>query len=201
MVVYAAGQAMLAFLIKPIIEGLTDDQAMRVGQLASFILLAYVLKGAGSYVSTFLMADVGQRVVRDLRDRLFRHILDQSAAFFSRHTSGQLVSRITNDVNQLQTVVSETLADLTREGLAVIGFAGLLFYLDWQLALVVITTAPLVVYPLVKLGKRVRRTTRSGQLELEHVTHLAAEAFAGHRIVKAFGAEARQAATFGGATE
>ena len=132
---------MLAFLIMPIIEGLTNEQAMQVGQLAALILLAYLLKGVGGYVSTYVMADVGQRVVRDLRNRLFRHILDQSAAFFSRHSSGQLVSRITNDVNQLQTVVSETLADLTREGIAVVGFAGLLFYMDWQLALVVITTA------------------------------------------------------------
>ena len=70
------------------------------------------------------MADVGQRVVRDLRDQLFRHTLDQSAAFFARRTSGQLVSRITNDVNQVQSVVSETVADLIRESLAVVGLRG-----------------------------------------------------------------------------
>ena len=74
-----------------------------VATLAVSILLAYFLKGVGGYVSSYLMADVGQRVVRDLRNRLFRHILDQSAAFFSRRTSGQLVSRLTNDVNQVQT--------------------------------------------------------------------------------------------------
>src|SRR5688572_18462606 len=189
MVVYAAGQAMLAFLIKPIIEGLTDDQAMRVGQLASFILLAYVLKGAGSYVSTFLMTDVGQRVVRDLRDRLFRHILDQSASFFTRHSSGALMSHITNDVNQVQQVVSETVGDLTREGLSLVGFAALLFFLDWRLALVAVTGAPIVMYPLVKFGKRIRSSTRRSQEELQHLSHVTAEAFTGHRIVKAFGAE------------
>ena len=77
----------------------------------------------------------------------------------------------------------------------------LLFYLDWRLALVVLVAAPLVVYPLVRLGQRVRRSTRRGQEELEHVTHLATEAFAGQRIVKAFGAEEREAARFGRATD
>jgi subfamily B ATP-binding cassette protein MsbA len=202
MVVYAAGSAYLAWLIKPIYDQVLVDsvppEAFVV--IAAQIVLAYFLKGVGGYASTYLMADVGQRVVMTLRNQLFRHILDQSAAFFSRRTSGQLVSRITNDVGQIQGVVSETLADLTRESLAVVGFAGLLFYYDWALALVVMTAAPLVVYPLVRLGQRVRRTSTRGQEDLEHVTHLAAEGFTGHRIVKAFGAEEREAQRFARAT-
>ena len=97
-------------------------------------------------------------------------------------------------------MVSETIADLTRESLAVVGFAGLLFYLDWSWRSSS-RAAPLVVYPLVRLGQRVRRTTRRGQEELEHVTHLATEGFTGHRIVKAFGAEGREAERFARATE
>ncbi len=81
---------------------------------------------------------------------------------------------------------------MIRESITVVGYAGFLFFIDWRLALVCMTAAPLVVYPLVRLGQRVRRTTRRGQEELEHVTHLAAEGFTGHRIVKAFGAEARE---------
>ena len=142
------------------------------------------------------MTDVGQRVVRDLRNLLFTHILGQSAAFFSLQTSGRLMSRITNDVGQVQQAVSETLGDLARESLSLVGFAVLLFYYDARLALVCLTGAPLVVYPLVRLGQRVRRTTRRSQEALEQITHVAAEAFAGHRIVKAFGAEARETAKF-----
>ncbi|MEO8484185.1 MAG: ABC transporter ATP-binding protein, partial [Acidobacteriota bacterium] len=214
MVVYAIGNGLLAYLIKIIVDGLTPLQAgvltvthgrisvhLTVGIVGGLILLAYVLKGVGGYASGFLMADVGQRVVRDLRNRLFRHILDQSAAFFAKNTTGQLVSRITNDVNQVQNVVSETVADLARESLTVVAYAVLLFWLDWRLALVVVTSAPLVAYPLARLGKRVRQTTRRGQLELEHLTHLASEAFSGHRIVKAFGAEGREAARFSRATQ
>ena len=147
------------------------------------------------------MTDIGQRVVRDLRDQLFRHILDQSASFFSRKTTGGLMSRITNDVNQVQHAVSETLGDLLREGLTLVGFTGFLFYLDWRLALVVVTGAPIVVYPLVKLGKRVRSTTRRSQEQLEHLSHVTAEAFAGHRIVKAFGAEGQEERRFRGASQ
>jgi subfamily B ATP-binding cassette protein MsbA len=92
--------------------------------------------------------------------------------------------------------VSETLGDLARESLALVGFAALLFYYDPRLAMVCFTGAPLVVYPLVRLGQRVRRTTRRSQEALEQITHVSAEAFTGHRIVKAFGAEARERTKF-----
>src|SRR5688572_21135461 len=200
MVLYAAGSAGQARLIQPIFdEVLIKAEDARF--IAGLIVLTYLVKGIGSYVSGILMADVGQRIVRDLRDRLFRHTLDQSAAFFARRSSGQLVSRITNDVNQVQGVVSDTVPDLIRESLAVVGFTALMFILDWHLALIVLTAAPLMVYPLVRLGQRVRRTSRRGQEELGHVTHIATEALAGHRIVKAFGAEGREAERFGRATQ
>src|SRR6187431_42354 len=199
MVVYAAGSVGLMGLIKPIFDNVLPRNE-DLGLVGGLILGTYLAKGIGSYVSSFLMTDVGQRVVRDVRNALFRHTLDQSAAFFSRRTSGQLVSRITNDVNQVQSVVSETLADLIRESLAVVGFAVTMFYLDWQLALVCMTAAPLIVYPLIRLGQRVRRTSKRGQEQLEHVTHIATEGLAGHRIVKAFGAEGREEKRFSEAT-
>ena len=114
MVVYAAGSVELARLVKPIFDDVLPANT-NVSEVISLLLVAYVLKGLGGYASGYLMTEVGQRVVMDLRNGLFRHILDQSAAFFSRRTTGQLVSRITNDVNQVQMVVAETLADLARE--------------------------------------------------------------------------------------
>jgi subfamily B ATP-binding cassette protein MsbA len=142
------------------------------------------------------MTDVGQRVVRDLRNLLFRHILGQSAACFSQQTSGRLLSRITNDVSQVQRAVSETLGDLGRESIALLWFAFLLFQYHSRLALFCLTSAPLIVYPLARLGQRVRRSTRRSQEALEDITHISAEAFNGHRIVKAFGAEDREATQF-----
>jgi len=202
MLVYAGAQAGVGYLIAPIINRVlpaNDGTSFRFWALA--IIGAYLAKGLGSYFSTYLMTDIGQRVVRDIRHQLFRHILDQSAAFFSRRTTGQLMSRITNDVGQVQQVVSETVGDLLREGLTVIGFAALMFWYDWKLALVAFIGAPLVVYPLIRLGQRVRRSTRRSQEQLEHLSHLTAEAFAGHRIVKAFGGEHHEAQRFGAASE
>ncbi len=195
MVVYGASSAALAYLIKPII----DDVLTTRGKLASIttaLLIIYLLKGLGSYFSSYLMEGLGHRVVMVVRNQLFRHMLDQSAAFFARRTAGQLLSRINNDVGLVQRAVSETIGDLARESLTLVGSAALLFYYDAKLALVCMTAAPLVVYPIVRLGKRVRQVSRWSQEAQEHMSHVAGEAFTGHRIVKAFGAEGREATKF-----
>jgi subfamily B ATP-binding cassette protein MsbA len=195
MVIYAVGSAGLAYLIKPIFDNVLPKQ-QDVGRVAWAIVGVYLLKGIGSYLSSYLMAGVGQRVVMDLRNALFRHILDQSAGFFAHGATGRLLSRINNDVGQVQQAVSETAGDLARESLALVGYAALLFYYDARLTIVCLTGAPLIVYPLIRLGQRVRRTTRRSQEALEHLSHLGAEAFTGHRIVKAFGTEAHEAEKF-----
>ena len=210
MLFYAAASAGLVTLIQPLMDGVLGPGPdiplffgirVTLGTWSAAVLIIYLFKGLGSYFSTYLMTDVGQRVVRDLRNKLFHHVLRQSATFFSQRTSGQLMSGITNDVQQIQVAVSETVGDLLREGLAVIGYACLMFYYDYKLALVVVTGAPVVVYPLVRLGQRVRRTSRRVQEELAYLSHITIEAFAGHRIVKAFGAEDHETARFKRATE
>jgi len=189
MAIYGGASAGLAYLIKPIF-----DEVLPKGESFGIVIFAligcYLLKGVGAYVSTYMMTGVGQRVVMDIRNTLFGHIVRQSVGFFSSRTTGRLMSRITNDVHQVQQAVSVTLVDLLRESIALIGYASLLFYYDVRLALVCMTGAPLVIYPLVRLGQRVRRTTRRSQEELERLSHVTAEAFTGHRIVKAFAAEA-----------
>ena len=195
MIVYGAASAALAALIQPIFDEVLPNRENLV-PIAAAILIVYLVKGVGAYLSGYLMTDVGQRVVRDLRNLLFRHILGQSVAFFAVQTTGRLLSRLMNDVALIQRAVSETMGDLARESLALLGFAALLFYYDPRLAVVCLTGAPLVVYPLVRLGQRVRRTARRSQEALEQMSHVSAEAVTGHRIVKAFGAEERESAKF-----
>ena len=195
MVVYGAANYGVVWLLRPIIDGVLPKGDI-VGPTITAILVLYFLKGAGAYLSDYLMTGVGQRVVRDIRNQLFGHILRQSAAFFSTQAVGRLMSRITNDVGQVQRAVSDTLGDLMRESLALLGMTVLLFQANAGLAIVCLTGAPLVVYPLVSLGRRVRRSTHRSQEALEQLSHTAAEAFAGHRIVKAFGAEGRELAKF-----
>jgi len=195
MIVYAVGSAGLAYLIKPIFDSVLPNQ-QNVGRIAWAIVGVYLLKGVGSYVSSYLMADVGQRVVMDLRNALYRHILNQSASFFAHGATGRLLSRISNDVGQVQQAVSETVGDLARETLALVGYSALLFYYDARLTIVCLTGAPLIIYPLIRLGHRVRRTTRRSQEALEQISHLSTEAFTGHRIVKAFATEGHEAERF-----
>ena len=195
MLVYGAASAAQAWLIKPIIDDVLRAQSS-LQWVAAGIIVSYFFKGLGGYFSSYLMDDLGLRVVMRLRNELFRHLLDQSAAFFARRTTGALLSRINNDVGQLHRAVAETIGDLARESLALVGFAALLFYYDAGLALLCMTGAPLAIYPLIRLGRRLRMVTRWSQERLEYMSHVAGEAFTGHRIVKAFGAEAREAQKF-----
>ena len=162
MTVYAAASGGLVYLFKPIFDDLLlaviPDRSRFVAVVAAIVGFS-LAKGVGAYFSIYLMTDVGQRLVRDLRNELFGHILGQSAGFFSQQTTGGLMSRMMNDITRIQQVVSETLGDLLRESITVVVLAGLLVFIDPRLALVSIICAPLVVYPLIRLGWRVRRTT------------------------------------------
>jgi ATP-binding cassette, subfamily B, bacterial MsbA len=194
---YGAGSTAQAALVKYVFPALGEQQSLMLVIWA--IVVVYVVRGVGSYFSSVIMADVGQRVVLDLRNQVFRHTLGQSAAFFKARSSGQLLSRLTNDIAQVQQAASDTVVDLLRESLTVLGLAAWLFYSDAGLALVCLTGAPLILYPLVKLGRLLRATTRLSQEQQEHMSHVATEAYTGHRIVKAFGAEDREGVRFGDA--
>ena len=195
MALYAVGSAGLAALIKTIFDNVLQDRS-QLKSVAWAIIGLNLLKGLGGYGSSYLMAWVGQRVVSDIRNALYSHILGQSASFFAERSTGELMSRVNNDVGQVQQAVSETAGDLARETLALIGFAALLFYYDAWLAIFCIISAPLVVYPLIRLGQRVRKTTRRSQEALQVLSHISAETFAGQRIVKAFGNEGKESRRF-----
>src|SRR5690606_23802272 len=107
MVLYAAAAAGVVYLLTPIFDKALVDPT-QLAPIALAIVGVYLAKGLGAYISAYLMTDVGQLVVRDLRNELFRHILGQSAAFFSRRSTGQLMSRVNNDVNHVQQAVSQT---------------------------------------------------------------------------------------------
>ncbi len=200
MVAYGAATGYIAKLIKDIVDDVLVRQS-RVLEVTAVLVAVYLVKGVGAYLSAYWMTDVGQLVVRDVRNALFAHILGQSAGFFARRTTGQLLSRVTSDVTQIQQAVSETIGDLLRETIALIGYLSLLFWTDARLAVVCLTSAPIIVYPLVRLGQKVRRSTKRSQEHLETLSHVATEAFSGHRIVKAFGTEAQEASRFARASD
>src|SRR5262245_34168737 len=195
MILYAIGSAGVAALIRTTIDDVLPH-GTNLGLVAWAVIGLTLLKGIGSYGSSYLMTDVGQRRCINLRNALYRHLLGQSAGFFAQNTTGQLSSRINNDVGQVQQAASETFGDLARGSLALIGFAALLFWYDAWLAIFCIVSAPLIVYPLIRLGQRVRRAPKRSQGALAQLSHLRPQALTGQRIVKAFGNEGKEADRF-----
>jgi subfamily B ATP-binding cassette protein MsbA len=196
---YGAASAGLAYLIKPVFDDVLI-QHVNLGLVGSLIVILYAVKGLFSYFATYLMSWVGQRAVMDLRNRLYQHVIRQSVGFFKRKSTGTLISHITNDVEKIQQAVSEALGDLLMQSFALVGYGALLFFYDFWLAVVCLVTAPLAVYPLVTLGRKLRRITDTGLERWRDITNILHEAISGSRIVKAFRMEGFETERFETAT-
>jgi subfamily B ATP-binding cassette protein MsbA len=189
---YAASGALLAYMVRPIFDDVLIRSMMapaNVGRVAAIILLLYLVKGVSSYVSTNLVASVGQRAVTDLRNALYEHVLRQSVTFLSRRSTGSLMSHITTDVEKIQSAVAEMAGELLKEGLTVVGLLIILFVQDWRLALIALFGMPLAFYPLVRLGRRLRSSSETSLRRWRDITEILQETISGFRIVKGFAME------------
>ena len=200
MVGFGATSGGLAYLIKPVFDDVLIQNENLV-QVAVLIIVLYLAKGLFSYFSTYLMSWVGQRTVMDLRNVLYQHVIRQSVSFFKSQPTGTLISHITNDVEKIQQAVSGAMGDLLMQSFALLGYGALVFYYDWQLAIFCFVIAPLVVYPLVTLGRKLRRRTDTGLERWRDITNILHETISGSRIVKAFRMEASETKRFVGATD
>ena len=190
----------LAYLIKPIFDDVLI-QNINLGRVAGLIVVLYLAKGICSYFATYLMSWVGQRTIMDLRNRLYDRVIQQSVSFFKKKETGTLISHITNDVEKIQLAVSGAVGDLLMQTFALMGYGTLLLYYDWRLALFCFVIAPLAIYPLVTLGKKLRRRTDTGLERWRDITNILYETISGARIVKAFRMEAFESKRFVGATD
>ena len=159
------------------------------------IVLVFFLQGAARFAQEFMMAVIGQRVVRQLRSSLYERFQSLSLDYYGDHSTGVMLSRITNDVNVLENTVP-SLNALSRDPLVVACLLGFAFWTWWQMALIVVLTLLLVVVPIRRFGQRVRRYTRHGQERLGNLTALIKENFQGIRVIKAFGMEAYELKRF-----
>ncbi|MEA1970009.1 MAG: ABC transporter transmembrane domain-containing protein, partial [Thermodesulfobacteriota bacterium] len=190
MLVVGATTSSLAFLVKPALDGIfLNKNASMLKWIPIVIIAIYFIKGACSYGQTVLMSFIGQRVVTDLRSNLYNHIQRQSLSFFNRNPTGILMSRITNDVNLIQGAVSEAVTSLFKDSFTLVGLVFVIFYRDWQLALIAIVVFPLTIYPIARFGKKMRKVATSTQVTMGSLTSLLQETISGTRIVKAFGME------------
>ena len=163
---------------------------------ALVVPLLMLLRGLGAYVSAYLVQWVGNRVIMDLRIRVFQHLQQLSIAYFDRNRSGEAISRTVNDTAVLQNAVSTVLTDLVRQPLMLVGAVGYVLWLNWRLALLGIVVFPIFILPVRLFGRRVRRAARQGQERLADIVAIMKESVMGMRIVKAFGMEEREILRF-----
>ena len=157
--------------------------------VATALLLAFFLKGVCDYVGNYLVSYAGFASVTRLRNAVFEKVLKQGADFFEAHSTGQLMSSIMNDVDKVQVATSQILADLLRQWFTAFFLLFALFSNDWRLALACLVVLPAVMLPTMRLGKRIRRTSRNTQERQGELNQILQETLSGHMVVKAFGAE------------
>ena len=190
MLVVAGATAATAYLVKPVLDKIFFEKNLRMLKLLPpLILLLYAIKGVFWYFQTYLMNYVGQRVVSDLRAKLYAHIIDLPLSYFHKHHTGVLISRIINDVNLIQGAVSGAVTRFLCDSFTILGLTFVVFYRDFILALITMIVFPIAIMPVIKIGRKLRKISTSSQVEMGELSGLMHETFSGARIVKAFGME------------
>jgi subfamily B ATP-binding cassette protein MsbA len=195
--VVAAMEGAIAWLVKPAMDEIFirhDATMLRVVPL--LLLGAYLLKGAGRYGQSYLMAAVGERVVARLRRDLYTHIQTMPLSFFADLHSAELMSRVITDVNRLARVSSTVLVMAFRQLAMVIALLGVMAVREWRLAVIAILIFPFVGLAVRSIGRRLYRINKRSQEKIAELSVLLHEAFSGMKIVKAFGREAHEAERF-----
>ena len=162
--------------------------------------LTVFLKNLFLYLGHYSLFRAGLSTVKDLRDRLMDSLIAQSAGYYQRQPSAVLMSRVTNDVEQINNAISDRLADLLQDFFSVIGFLVLVFSLNFRLALATFVLAPLLLWPIVHFTRKLRRRSHQGQERLGDMNAVVDEVLKGYRVVQAFGMESFESRRFRDAT-
>jgi len=149
----------------------------------------YFAKAIAEYLGLTQIQYVGQSAVTDLRNQVYAKIIRQPIAFFQHNPVGRLLSATINDVERTRVALSEYLADLFQKGFSLIVLVVVLFWMNWKMALASVVLLPLVVLPVGKFGRKIRRSAENSQTRLADLSQILQETTAGNRVVKAFGME------------
>ncbi|HYL76804.1 MAG TPA: ABC transporter transmembrane domain-containing protein [Bryobacteraceae bacterium] len=157
--------------------------------VAVAILGVFFIKGVCDYFGNYFVNYVGFSAVTDLRQKVFERVLRQDAHFFESHSTGRLMSNIMNDLEKIQVATSHMLADWLRQSFTVIFLLFVVIQKDWRLAMVSLSVLPFVLIPTLRIGRRIRRTTRRAQDDAADLNQILQETISGHQVVKSFGTE------------
>ncbi len=153
------------------------------------VIAVFLLKGFFTFWHSYLMNMVSQRVMRDMRSQLYETLQSLSLDFFSKKRSGELTARITNDVQVVENAVSYGVTELIYQSFRIIMFIGIIFFIQLKLALMVFILFPLIAFPMVQIGRRLKKLSKRSQERMADINSLLIETIQGVRVVKAFGME------------
>ena len=198
MIIVAAFNAAQAYMVKPLLDKIFfyENSETWLVILPVALLLIFFIKGIFYFIYSYLLEWIGQCVIKDLRNTIYAHLNKLSMGFFQKNSTGELISRIMNDVSMLQGSVSHALIHLLRDFFTVCGLLGVIFYMDWRLAFISLIFIPMAAVPIVVFGKKFRRISTDYQQGMGEASNFLNETIRGARIVKAFCMEEQEQKLF-----
>ena len=189
-------QPLFAEMIKKIIDTLQSEGREGALMLPLIFSGLIITRSIGVFIGSYFIAKVSTNVVHDLRCKIFDHYTVLPTNYFDVNNSGYLISRITNNVEQVTLATTDAIRVVIREGMTAIGLLGYLFYINWQLSLVFLGIAPVIAIVVTLVSKRLRRLSKTLQESVGDLTQIASEVVSGHKIVKSYGGEAYERERF-----
>jgi subfamily B ATP-binding cassette protein MsbA len=197
MIMVAVGTSGSAYVIKPVLDEIFINKDIEMLQiLPFFVVFLYALKGIGRYVQTYYISFVGTDIIRIVRDKFLNHILTQDIKFFQSKHGGELLSRVTHDINMIQQAVSNYIAILIMESLTIVALIGVVIFQSPKLAFYGLIVLPAVMYPLSRLAKKMKRLSHATQSKISDVTSVLNEIFNNVEIIIANNSQKDQAKNF-----
>jgi subfamily B ATP-binding cassette protein MsbA len=165
------------------------DEEQLIMIIPLLLVVVIFAKGLFTFLSSFLMKSIGMKVSKRLRDNLSEHVLHQSSDYFDKMATGELMSRLTNDVDKVQEAVSGSMGDFIQETFVLFALLVGIFLVDWHLALAAFIITPLAVIPLAIFSRELKKKGRTNQIRMADIYRLIHETITGNKIVKAFAME------------
>ncbi len=198
MAITAATEAMLPALLKPFLDGTfvnKDDTIIRWAPI--FILIIFFVRGVAGFVGTYAISWVGNKLVMDLRAKMFAKLLSLPTGYYDDHATGSLISKVTYDVTQVTAAATSVVTITIRDSIVILGLLSWLFYLDWKLTLLSLVITPIVAVVIRTINKRLRESSRESQRAMGSITQVIEESVTAHKVVKLFGGQKYEGDRFG----
>ena len=197
MLVSAATEVALPAAVKPFLDGtFVDKDPLLIKWTPIALILLFVFRGLGNFMGQYASAWVGNKIVMDLRDQMFRRMLALPLGYFHDHTTGNLISRFTYDVAQVTQAATQVVMVLVKDSLTIVGLFAYLLYVDWKLTLISIVMIPPIALVVRYFNVRLRNTSRSTQAAMGDLTQVVQETIDCNKVVKIFGGQSYETDRF-----